>query len=552
MSILSQSVMQKTLSNLLSYILVALALPAVAQQAAPSPGQVLRELQRTAPDLPPSLAYPLQLPRFQIPTPSESAGPQVALSGITFEGNTVLDSNTLLSALPGVLGQSLDLSGLRYVAQRVAQYYRAHGYPFAHAYLPEQDISAGQLRIAVVEGRYGAVKANSQAADLAAAAEPFLARLAPGDVIQQSSLERALLILNELPGIQAAASISPGVNPGTGNLDVDVTRTRSYTANLGVDNHGSRYTGANRLRADLQFNSPFRLGDQLNLSANGNDQQLFFGNLDYSTPWGFDGLRANVGLAHTRYQLGEGFEGNGGSANVANVGLSYAWIRQRTSSLTFNGGLQRKSLFSSFAYGEQTERYHIDALPVTLRFEHREGLGGGAVTAGSLTSTWGRVQKNEPTLQSNFLKTNLDLLRLQPMSGNWSLTARMNAQWANKQLDSSETFSLGGASSVRAFPNSGAVGDTGWLAQLELHYLMGKVMPYVFYDHGLVKSKANELDDSPQQSKQLSGAGIGLRYQDGPWKLDAVLARQIDSTGLQDTQTQTSQHRVWMTVGYQF
>jgi len=544
--------MNKALTSLFSYSLIALAMPAVAQQAAPNAGQVLRDLQRAAPDLPPPLAYPLQLQPLQIPKPSEPVGPQITLIGITFVGNTVIDSNTLLSALPGVLGQSMDLAGLRYLAQRVALYYRANGYPFAHAYLPEQDVTAGQLRIALIEGRYGTVKANSQSADLAAAAQLYLARLAPGSVIQQSPLERATLILNELPGIQVAASISPGANTGTGNLDVDVTRTRAYNAYLGVDNHGSRYTGANRLRADLQLNSPFRLGDQLNLSANGNDQQLFFGNLDYSTPWGVDGLRANVGLANTRYQLGEGFEGNGGSATVTNIGLSYAWIRQRTYSLTFNGVLQRKSLFSSFASGEQTERYHIDALPMTLRFEHREALGTSAVTSGSLTSTLAKLKKNEPSLQSNFFKSNLDLLRLQPMSGNWSLSARMNAQWANKQLDSSEKFSLGGANSVRAFPNSGAIGDTGWLAQLELRYLIGNVMPYVFYDHGLVKSKVNELDESPQQSNQLSGAGIGLRYQDGPWRLDTVLARRTKSTDLQDTQTQNSQHRVWMTLGYQF
>lgn len=103
-------------------------MPAVAQQAAPNAGQVLRDLQRAAPDLPPPLAYPLQLQPLQIPKPSEPVGPQITLIGITFVGNTVIDSNTLLSALPGVLGQSMDLAGLRYLAQRVALYYRANGY----------------------------------------------------------------------------------------------------------------------------------------------------------------------------------------------------------------------------------------------------------------------------------------------------------------------------------------------------------------------------------------------------------------------------------------
>lgn len=61
------------------------------------------------------------------------------------------------AALSDLIGQELGLSGLRKAAGRITEIYREQGYFLARAYLPAQDIADGVVRIAVLEGRFGAV-----------------------------------------------------------------------------------------------------------------------------------------------------------------------------------------------------------------------------------------------------------------------------------------------------------------------------------------------------------------------------------------------------------
>ncbi|MCP2775280.1 ShlB/FhaC/HecB family hemolysin secretion/activation protein, partial [Salmonella enterica subsp. enterica serovar Typhimurium] len=81
-------------------------------------------------------------------------------------------------------------------------FYRGAGYPFARAFLPAQAMRDGALRIEVIEGRYGQVRADGEA-DLAAGAQRFLGPLQTGDVIEGGALERTALLLDDLPGVRA-------------------------------------------------------------------------------------------------------------------------------------------------------------------------------------------------------------------------------------------------------------------------------------------------------------------------------------------------------------
>ena len=62
----------------------------------------------------------------------------------------------------------------------------------------------------------------------------------------------------------------------------------------------------------------------------------------------------------------------------------------------------------------------------------------------------------------HFGKWNLNLTRLQHIDDRLSLYLSYSRQWATKNLDSSEKFSLGGPYGVRAYPVGEASGDDGW------------------------------------------------------------------------------------------
>jgi hemolysin activation/secretion protein len=134
--------------------LCAAVAPVHAQQP-PDAGQILQQLspRQLAPSQPgPVITLPAALPDTALP-----GGTKVAVTAVRFTGNTVLTSEALLAGLGDFSGQSYDLAGLKALANRVADVYRAAGYPFARAYLPEQKLGGSELLITIVEGRYGQV-----------------------------------------------------------------------------------------------------------------------------------------------------------------------------------------------------------------------------------------------------------------------------------------------------------------------------------------------------------------------------------------------------------
>ncbi|MEG2963094.1 MAG: POTRA domain-containing protein, partial [Janthinobacterium sp.] len=173
-------------------------------------------------------------------------GPTVVLRSIKVSGNSMLGDETLRAALGDVTGKTFDLAGLRGLAERITDVYQASGYPFARAILPPQDLDHGDLRIDIIEGRYGVVQAEGDDGALAQRATAFLDGLRPGSVIASGPLERAALLLDDLPGIDSAATVRPGAQAGTGDLIVQVARGQRVRGDVGLDNAGSRYTGKNR------------------------------------------------------------------------------------------------------------------------------------------------------------------------------------------------------------------------------------------------------------------------------------------------------------------
>lgn len=540
------------------------ALPAstALAQSAPDAGRVLQEQASPALQAPrPAAGLRLITPPIE---PTLPGGARITLQAVRLSGNTVLSESQLLSALGAVSGQSFDMAGLRALAEQVATAYHDAGYPFARAYLPPQDLSSGQLVIAVVEGRYGAVQATGDAA-LAAQAQGFLSRLQPGAPIESRSLERATLILDDQPGVRTVTVMRPGTAFGTGDLDVEVIRTPRLHGDMGYDNHGSRYTGEHRLRANVLIDSPFRLGDQVQLSGVTTSESLWLGSLGYSRPLGTDGWRGQVSYAHTRYQLGQEFANAqaSGIAKVATLAVTYPWVRSQAVNLTLGVTLQHKDLQDTQGAAGTRSGKTSDAAPLSLQFDQRDSLAAGGVSYGSVSVTPGRLKlgtelkdadaRSSVNSNGHFSKWNMDVARSQNTGvAGLSLFGRLSGQWTNKNLDSSEKFGLGGASGVRAYPTGEGFGDTGWLTQLEVRYAVGDFSPYAFYDAGSVRlhAKVGDMTPAPLSNRRsVAGAGLGARYTQGPWSVDASLAWRTQG-GRPEADTTVRNPRGWVTVSY--
>lgn len=530
--------------------------PAAQAQVPPDAGQTLQQLQ-------PPIAAPRESQPLKIQAPLDAApiapgGAAVILNAVKLSGNSVFSEETLRAALGDVTGKTFDLAGLRGLAQRITDVYQAGGYPFARAILPPQDLANGDLRIEVIEGRYGVVQAQGDDTGLARQATAFLDGLLPGSVIASAPLERAALLLDDLPGIQTSATMRPGTQAGTGDLIVQVARDQRVRGDIGLDNAGSRYTGKNRVRANVDINSPFLLGDQITVRALLSEEKLWLGSLGYSLPLGTSGLRGNVGYSHTSYELAKEFASlhANGTAKVASAGLSYPILRSQKANLTLIATYQSKDLHDNRDSTRTYESKSSQSMPLALQFDYRDAFDG--ITYGSASWTPGKLKLDAgltavDDYKSNgrFHKVNLDVVRLQSLPAGFNLMAHLSWQQANKNLDSSEKLSLGGASGVRAYPSGEATGDEGGLAQLELRYDAGAYTPYAFMDAGRITVNAKPVV-AGNNRRSLSGGGLGLRYQRQAWSADVALAwRSIGGRSLSETNSDPKP-RVWLNVEYRF
>ncbi len=539
----------------LGYALLHVA-PGAQAQVLPDAGQTLQQLQ--APLAPPRASQPLTI---QVPHDAHAVapgGPTVVLRSIKVAGNSMLDDAALYAALGEVRGQTFDLAGLRGLAERITAFYQASGYPFARAILPPQDLDQGNLRIDVIEGRYGAVLAESGDALLAQRATAFLDGLRPGSVIASAPLERATLLLDDLPGIRSSATMRPGTQAGTGDLVVQVDRDERVRGDIGLDNAGSRYTGKNRVRANVDINSPFLLGDQISVRALLSEEELWLGSLGYSLPLGASGLRGTVGYSHTRYVLAKEFASLDahGTAKVASAGLSYPILRSQQANLTVIATYQSKELQDNRDSTLTHESKSSQSLPLALQFDLRDGYNG--MTYGSVSWTPGKLKLDAGLTavdyyqtRGSFHKVNLDVVRLQSLPAGLSLMAHLSWQQADTNLDSSEKLSLGGASGVRAYPSGEATGDNGGLAQLELRYAAGNYTPYAFMDAGRIAVNTKPAPASDNR-RSLRGSGLGLRYQQQAWSADVALAWRTTGGRPLSESNSDPKPRVWLNLEYRY
>lgn len=516
-------------------------------QVAPNAGSSLETLRRQPQALPqgPTLSVPEREIARRL------GGKAVQIRQISLEGHRNLSAESVLAAIgaPSLIQKPLDIDGIRALADQVGTHFQRNGFPFARAFLPVQDLQDGKLVIQIVEGRFGKVIAKSPDTELAEASQGFLQGLVAGQVIASAPLERATLLINDLPGVAVVPVMKPGAQAGEGDLDVLVEQVQTRAASLSVDNHGSRYTGPYRLQFNGAINRAFVVGDQLSITGIAPVQGLWVGSVNYAIPLGSDGLRVQAGLSRLNYKLREDFEGFKGEAEVRSLTLSYPFIRSRSWNLGTSLSYQNKDLKDVSTY-ESTHKT-AEVFPLTVSFDQRDALLGAGLSYGALTASTGGVKSGANS--KDFTKWTFDLARIQQLGDGWSLYGRWFEQGTSDNLDSSEKAQLGGATGVRAYPSGEASGDKARLFQAELRLSMGAWSPYAFYDQGKVKVDARpEQVNLPTADKKRAGAGLGIRYLDGSISWSAALAWRTNSISPEaDTKT-AGAPRVWLEARYAF
>jgi hemolysin activation/secretion protein len=480
----------------------------------------------------------LELPASTLPKPADdtragvASSTRVLVSSFELTGVSLLPEAEVQAQLADLIGKEVTLGDLRKGAARVTTLYRQQGFFLARAYVPAQDIKSGAIRIAVLEGQYDSVEANgSPRLGATQADKTLLAQgIGPDQPVEQRSLERSLILLEQRVGAPATAVLRPGANPGTSSLQIDVPDAPLVRGSLATDTFGNRYTGEERAIGSLHFNSPLGFGDAGELwTAWSTGARALFAS--YLAPIGHRGLTFGASYADYHYELCCEFNPleRTGDARVAGLQARYPLLLTQDALLNAGISLQRKSLVDNWAEGDLADRR---ATVVTVGLDGLSALGIGtlryqwALTRGDLTVKGPQVfiAINAATIDTagHFNKMWGQVELLHPVSDHSFVTLRLSGQASSRNLDSSEKFLLGGFNGIRAYPEGEAAGDEALLARVEwtrpLNFsaMSGRAALHVFIDAGTTwivdDLRGGLADPGIPNHYSLAGAGLGFNW----------------------------------------
>ena len=532
-------------------------------QSIPNAGQIMRELRQTSPGGATSLS-----PAGPTEKTEESIGQDIRITVTKFdiEGNTSLSSDDLQDVLTDQIGRQLSLSDLKAAASRLTALYRERGFLVARAYLPVQDVQGGKVKILILEGNIAQLQLRNASSLSDERAQAFLNHAVAGSAIRSDQIDRALLLLNDVPGVGAVrATLQPGASVGTSDLVVDVEAGPRVAGSIGLDNYGSRYTGEKRLSGTLYVNNLVGIGDQTVVSGLLSDRKLGYGRVGYSVPVGGNGLRVGTFISSTKYELAREFavlDAHGTAKNLS-IYATYPLVRTQRANLTGSASLESRRLSDRIdAIGTVNDK-KARVVGLGLSGSYRDELGGGGLNNFDVATNFGKLSIESPVAlaideisaktNGTYRKVSLTGNRLQRLSDNDSLWLALSAQWASKNLDSSEKFVLGGASGVRAYPQGEGIGDQGYLASIEYrHNFSEALQAALFYDTGSVTINREAFDPAASNKRTLSGMGLGFNAVLGGADLRASLAWRTSGEPLSVPAGASKSPTIWLRANKPF
>ena len=435
-----------------------------------------------------------------------------------FQGNTVYSDSALEKLLRDKVPAVKTLPDIQRAAEAVAALYQEDGV-LARVDLLPQDLTDGVVTITITEGRFAGARMES--AESPKLPQDFLVKLVetaqPKNApVKLSQMDKATMLLNEVPGVQASVRLSTGQEEGETIALVQVQDKRPWDGQITLDNTGSISTGAYRFSSQYSRYGWLGRGDVSNIQYL-HSAGLDYARLGYSEPLGHGGARFGGNTEWTRYTVVDPTYDAldlHGPATTLNGFVSQPLVRHRqfSSDLVLSGDHKKYTNHSKFS----TTRYQLDSLSASVQINSQDQWMGGGENSASLQLTRGLIDyetdKSDGT-EGLFTKWRLSINRKQKVDAAQMLLLSYQRQRASRNLDSSEKFGIGGSGAVRAYPAGEASGTQANLFSIELQRdFQWNKQAYKFssfYDVGEV-DKEKHATSTGLNSYKLQGIGLWL------------------------------------------
>jgi len=455
------------------------------------------------------------------------------LKAVKITGLTIFQPADFLGVYQSYLEKIVTFQDLDLVVGKIKERYKQKGYLTTTVYIPEQEIKEGAVEIKVVEGKMGQLSVEGNKWFSSPLIEKYF-HTKKNEILNIQNLQKDILRLNQNPDLEVKTIISAGKLPETSDLILKVTERYPWHSGIGFDNQGSRLSGKLQSSVYLRGANVSGIGDTLFL--NSAFSSLTFGqSLSYLAPLNTYGTKIGLDATYFKMKLGKEFKSNEitGTTEILAPHLSFELALEENFQANADLGMDLKSIIKK-ADGDRTSDDQLREPFFSFNFTRQDSFGqtfyAPRFTFGT-AEFLGASSRNHPSASragtgGAFFKYGQSLNRVQRMPGDSYLSLRSQFQSASRSLPSSEQFQLGGANSVRGYPEGDYLCDLGgtlsaeWVMPLYLippdwklpradKMLRHQLEPVLFYDLGggfLKKVLPGERKD-----KFLAGIGFGLR-----------------------------------------
>jgi hemolysin activation/secretion protein len=241
-------------------------------------------------------------------------------------------------------GKTITVAQVFEFADQLQQIYAKAGYPLARVVLlPQEFEGATRIKLRVIDGYVERFDLNALPWQVQNRVASVLAPLQNKTHLQQSELERRLLIAGEAPGLVLNATFAPGKQVG-GSVLVLTGRYRAVSVSVYGDNDMPVVFGTGQGVFTASANSWLGLGEQLTVTTAGLPDKDFVSEFPtrrymggtFSIPIGIDGWKFQAG--GTDGVTTPRVDPSVGTKGVYNEGyaeLSYELLKRRDYEMTF-------------------------------------------------------------------------------------------------------------------------------------------------------------------------------------------------------------------------
>lgn len=460
------------------------------------------------------------------------------------------------------LGQTITLAELYGFAAQMTRKYRNDGYILTQIVVPPQTIENGTARLQVVEGYINQVRVEGESSAYASELiNEYASQVrTDGRALSVAELERALLLINDLPGVNARAVLSPSTEVGAADLQIVIERDM-FEGIVSADNFGSRFLGPLQFTAAASLNSVMGWNERFTLQTvyapedSDLGYEMAYVGVEYEQPI-FDmgtTVKAYYNLANTDpgYTLAQ-FDVKGRSENYG-VTVSHPFVRSRITNITARANLDFRDVDSSNNFST-TIKDRIRAARVGARFDFLDRIFGVAFNALDVqyshgletfgARTEGAANTTRAAADPDFHKFEAELQRLQRMTKSVNLLLGLKGQYSNEALYSSEEFGIGGYNFGRGYDSSEIIGDSGFAGKVELQWnepvhigLFDDYQVYSFFDAGRIFNEDPVTNSTKTDTLTSAGAGLRLDFTEDTQAGFAVafpLNRDVQTQGDDD------------------